>query len=235
MSTTQNIVVPVQSPSSVPGINISIPKGIGIVIPMDLWTEVSIQVVDQSTSKVVFSDKVVSKGSRLSYSFDQDLTPGTTYQLIEDYKGKAVPDTFFDLPAYEYKASRQSKIFTPTTTSSASFVRVRTSATATISDLLATVIGDFTGTVHMIDVPPRVDLELTSTNEIPANTPISYASGLSLNFTRDIDQTEFHSPNVVVSSDNIAVKEGQSLPIIDLNSIPLEFGWKHFHNLLILC
>ena len=96
MSTTQNIVVPVQSPSSVPGINISIPKGVGIVIPMDLWTEVSIQVVDQSTSKVVFNDKVVSKGSRLSYSFDQDLTPGTTYQLIEDYKGKAVPDTFFD-------------------------------------------------------------------------------------------------------------------------------------------
>ena len=106
VSTTQNIVVPVQSPSSVPGINISIPKGIGIVIPMDLWTEVSIQVVDQSTSEVVFSDKVVSKGSRLSYSFDKDLTPGTTYQLIEDYKGKAIPDTFFDLPAYEYKASR---------------------------------------------------------------------------------------------------------------------------------
>ena len=59
VSTTQNIVVPVQSPSSVPGINISIPKGIGIVIPMDLWTEVSIQVVDQSTSEDVYSDKVV--------------------------------------------------------------------------------------------------------------------------------------------------------------------------------
>ena len=86
-SVTEGIVVPIEAPTPISGAHQLISDGTSFTVPMNLGMEVDIQIVDQATSAVVYTETVVSAGSSLNYAFNQDLDPGKTYQLIEDYKG----------------------------------------------------------------------------------------------------------------------------------------------------
>ena len=181
----REVTVSIGVPEPLPGVAVDIPIGTEITVPMDVKFEVNIS-IETSEGQTISSRDFRSEDGLIEFSMPVDLQPNMVYRVIESYMGKAVPDTPFSLPTFDFELEDQVWDFTSDDGTGA--IPYQVEVQASVADLLTLVVGDFASSARIHGIlPDMVDLELESTKDIPADTPIQFGSGFTLDFSRDVN------------------------------------------------
>ncbi|MDP6751976.1 MAG: cohesin domain-containing protein, partial [Candidatus Poribacteria bacterium] len=188
ISATEQVSVPIGIPAPIPGVAVNIPQGTEISVPMDVHFSAVVEV--RTASGPVESRDFESEDGLLEGSMFVTLPPNTAFTVTEKYDGQAVPDTIFPLPTYDFGLPNRQNEFN--TGSSTENIIYQINLRAELSDLLTMVLGDFNGTARIKEtLTDVVNLELTATKLIPANTDINFASGFTIDLSRSMQVERF--------------------------------------------
>ncbi|MDP7281075.1 MAG: cohesin domain-containing protein, partial [Candidatus Poribacteria bacterium] len=186
--TTEEVSVPIGIPTPITGVAVNIPQGTEISVPMDIHFSAEVAVL--TSLGQIESRNFESEDGLLEGSMFVTLPPNTAFTVTEKYDGQAVPDTIFPLPTYDFGLPNRQNEFN--TGSSTENIIYQINLRAELSDLLTMVLGDFNGTARIKEtLTDVVNLELTATKDIPANTDINFASGFTIDLSRTMQVEQF--------------------------------------------
>ncbi|HIB89177.1 TPA: hypothetical protein EYO57_18605 [Candidatus Poribacteria bacterium] len=195
----RKVTVSIGVPEPLPGVAVDIPIGTEITVPMDVKFGVNIS-IETSEGQTISSRDFRSEDGLIEFSMPVDLQPNMVYRVIESYMGKAVPDTPFSLPTFDFELEDQVWDFTSGNGTGA--IPYQVEVQASIADLLTLVVGDFASSARIHGIlTDMVDLELESTKDIPADTPIQFGSGFTLDFSRDVKLIRAEIPTLSIDLD----------------------------------